>query len=108
MRSNPSLTMRSPKAPAAHDTFWDFIAQNPESAHMVMWIMSDRAIPRSFRMMEGFGVHTFRLINDEGKAHFVKFHWKPTLGVHSLVWDEAQRIAGKNPDLPSSRFIRCH
>ena len=62
---------------------------------MVMWQMSDRAIPRSLRMMEGFGVHTFRLINKEGKAHFVKFHWKPTLGVHSLVWDEAQRIAGK-------------
>ena len=65
---------------------------------MVMWQMSDRAIPRSLRMMEGFGVHTFRLINTEGKAHFVKFHWKPTLGVHSLVWDEAQKIAGKNPD----------
>ena len=65
---------------------------------MVMWQMSDRAIPRSLRMMEGFGVHTFRLINTAGKAHFVKFHWKPTLGVHSLVWDEAQRIAGKNPD----------
>ena len=62
---------------------------------MVMWQMSDRAIPRSLRMMEGFGVHTFRLINKEGKAHSVKFHWKPTLGVHSLVWDEAQRIAGK-------------
>ena len=87
-----------PQGASAHDTFWDFIAQNPESAHMVMWQMSDRAIPRSYRMMEGFGVHTFRLINEEGKAHFVKFHWKPTLGVHSLVWDEAQRIAGKNPD----------
>ena len=87
-----------PQGASAHDTFWDFIAQNPESAHMVMWQMSDRAIPRSYRMMEGFGVHTFRLINKEGKAHFVKFHWKPTLGVHSLVWDEAQRIAGKNPD----------
>ena len=62
---------------------------------MVMWHMSDRAIPRSFRMMEGFGVHTFRLVNDQGKAHFVKFHWKPRLGVHSLVWDEAQKIQGK-------------
>ena len=78
--------------------FGIFVAHNPESTHMVMWQMSDRAIPRSLRMMEGFGVHTFRLINKEGKAHFVKFHWKPTLGVHSLVWDEAQRIAGKNPD----------
>ncbi|WP_102275787.1 catalase [Cytobacillus massiliigabonensis] len=87
-----------PQGASAHDTFWDFIAQNPESAHMVMWHMSDRAIPRSYRMMEGFGVHTFRLINAKGQAHFVKFHWKPALGVHSLVWDEAQRIAGKNPD----------
>ncbi|EMA6344152.1 catalase [Bacillus cytotoxicus] len=87
-----------PQGASAHDTFWDFIAQNPEATHMVMWQMSDRAIPRSLRMMEGFGVHTFRLVNAEGKAHFVKFHWKPTLGVHSLVWDEAQRIAGKNPD----------
>ena len=87
-----------PQGAGAHDTFWDFVAHNPESTHMVMWQMSDRAIPRSLRMMEGFGVHTFRLINTAGKAHFVKFHWKPTLGVHSLVWDEAQRIAGKNPD----------
>ncbi|WP_413303905.1 catalase [Bacillus sp. 1P10SD] len=87
-----------PQGASAHDTFWDFIGQNPESAHMVMWAMSDRAIPRSLRMMEGFGVHTFRLINAQGKAHFVKFHWKPVLGMHSLVWDEAQRIAGKNPD----------
>ncbi|GHI00016.1 catalase [Neobacillus kokaensis] len=87
-----------PQGASAHDTFWDFIGQNPESAHMVMWHMSDRAIPRSLRMMEGFGVHTFRLINADGQAHFVKFHWKPALGVHSLVWDEAQRIAGKNPD----------
>ncbi len=87
-----------PQGASAHDTFWDFVAHNPESTHMVMWQMSDRAIPRSLRMMEGFGVHTFRLINKEGKAHFVKFHWKPALGVHSLVWDEAQKIAGKNPD----------
>ncbi len=87
-----------PQGASAHDTFWDFIGQNHESAHMVMWAMSDRAIPRSLRMMEGFGVHTFRLINADGEAHFVKFHWKPLLGVHSLVWDEAQRIAGKNPD----------
>ncbi len=87
-----------PQAQTAHDTFWDFVVNNQESAHMVMWHMSDRAIPRSFRMMEGFGVHTFRFVNEEGKACFVKFHWKPKLGVHSLVWDEAQKIAGKDPD----------
>jgi catalase len=87
-----------PQASSAHDTFWDFVANNQETAAMIMWLMSDRAIPRSFRMMEGFGVHTFRFVNDEGKAHFVKFHWKPILGIHSLVWDEAQKIAGKNPD----------
>ncbi|ANX14311.1 catalase HPII [Fictibacillus arsenicus] len=87
-----------PQAASAHDTFWDFVANNQESAHMVMWAMSDRAIPRSFRMMEGFGVHTFRLVNDQGKAHFVKFHWKPVLGTHSLVWDEAQKISGKDAD----------
>ncbi|MGP4059460.1 catalase [Halobacillus sp. H74] len=87
-----------PQAASAHDTFWDFIANNQESAHMVMWAMSDRAIPRSFRMMEGFGVHTFRLVNAEGKSHFVKFHWKPVLGTHSLVWDEAQKVSGKDAD----------
>ncbi|PLR80112.1 catalase HPII [Bacillus canaveralius] len=87
-----------PQAASAHDTFWDFVANNQESAHMIMWHMSDRAIPRSLRMMEGFGVHTFRFVNDQGKAHFVKFHWKPVLGVHSLVWDEAQKISGKDPD----------
>lgn len=87
-----------PQAASAHDTFWDFVANNTESVHMAMWAMSDRAIPRSYRMMEGFGVHTFRFVNAEGKAHFVKFHWKPVLGVHSLEWDEAQKIAGKDPD----------
>ncbi|MCK6258236.1 catalase [Fictibacillus sp. KIGAM418] len=87
-----------PQASTAHDTFWDFVANNTESAHTVMWAMSDRAIPRSYRMMEGFGVHTFRFVNEQGQARFVKFHWKPKLGVHSLVWDEAQRLAGKNPD----------
>ncbi|WP_226581931.1 catalase [Halobacillus litoralis] len=87
-----------PQGASAHDTFWDFVSQNQESAHMVMWTMSDRAIPRSLRMMEGFGVHTFRLVNKEGKAHFVKFHWKPLLGTHSLVWDEAQKVSGKDPD----------
>jgi catalase len=87
-----------PQAASAHDTFWDFISLMPESMHMIMWVMSDRAIPRSFRMMEGFGVHTFRFVNDKGKSRFVKFHWKPLLGVHSVVWDEAQKISGKDPD----------
>ena len=87
-----------PQASAAHDTFWDFISLVPESAHMIMWLMSDRAIPRSFAMMEGFGVHTFRFIDESGKSSFVKFHWKPVLGVHSLVWDEAVKLAGKDPD----------
>ncbi|MBP2001212.1 catalase [Paenibacillus shirakamiensis] len=87
-----------PQAASAHDTFWDFVSANTESAHMVMWAMSDRSLPRSFRMMEGFGVHTFRLVNEQGVGTFVKFHWKPVLGVHSLVWDETQKIAGKDPD----------
>ena len=87
-----------PQAASAHDTFWDFVVSNPETAHMMMWLMSDRAIPRSFRMMEGFGVNTFRLVNAQGVGRFVKFHWKPKLGVHSLVWDEAQKISGKDPD----------
>jgi catalase len=87
-----------PQAASAHDTFWDFISLMPESMHMIMWVMSDRAIPRSYRMMEGFGVHTFRLINEAGEARFVKFHWKPLLGVHSVAWDEAQKISGKDPD----------
>jgi catalase len=87
-----------PQAASAHDTFWDFISLMPESAHMILWLMSDRALPRSFRMMEGFGVHTFRFINSDGEANFVKFHWKPLLGMHSLVWDEAQKISGKDPD----------
>ena len=87
-----------PQAASAHDTFWDFISLMPESMHMIMWVMSDRAIPRSFRMMEGFGVHTFRLVNERGASRFVKFHWKPLLGVHSVLWDEAQKISGKDPD----------
>ncbi|WP_240904015.1 catalase [Bacillus sp. N1-1] len=87
-----------PQAASAHDTFWDFIANNQESAHMALWAMSDRAIPRSFRMMEGFGVHTFRFVNAKGEARFIKFHWKPKLGVHSLVWDEAQKLSGKDAD----------
>jgi catalase len=87
-----------PQGASAHDTFWDFISLMPESMHMIMWLMSDRALPRSFRMMEGFGVHTFRFINAQGQAHFVKFHWKPILGVHSVLWDEAQKISGQDPD----------
>jgi catalase len=87
-----------PQASTAHDTFWDFISLVPESMHMIMWVLSDRAIPRSYRMMEGFGVHTFRFVNAEGTARFVKFHWKPLLGAHSLVWDEALQLAGKDPD----------
>jgi len=87
-----------PQGASAHDTFWDFASLVPETTHMLMWVMSDRAIPRSYRMMEGFGVHTFRLVNAEGKSRFVKFHWKPLLGMHSLVWDEAQKLAGKDSD----------
>lgn len=87
-----------PQAASAHDTFWDFISLVPESAHMIMWAMSDRALPRSYRMMEGFGVHTFRFVNEEGVSCFVKFHWKPLLGVHAVAWDEAQIISGKDPD----------
>lgn len=87
-----------PQAASAHDTFWDFASLMPETTHMLMWIMSDRAIPRSLRMMEGFGVHSFRFVNAHGESHFVKFHWKPKLGIHGLAWDEAQKIAGKDPD----------
>ncbi|WP_443946986.1 catalase [Pedobacter sp. AW1-32] len=94
----PEPDHEMPQAASAHDTFWDFISYLPESAHMIMWVMSDRALPRSYRMMEGFGVHTFRLVNAEGKSSFVKFHWKPLLGVHAIAWDEAQNISGKDPD----------
>ncbi len=87
-----------PQAQTAHDNFWDFVSLMPESMHMIMWIMSDRAIPRSFRFMEGFGVHTFRLVNDAGKSTFVKFHWKPKLGLQSVVWNEAVKINGADPD----------
>jgi catalase len=87
-----------PQAASAHDTFWDFISLMPESMHMIMWVMSDRAIPRSLRMMEGFGIHTFRLVDARGAARFVKFHWTPKLGVHSVLWDEALKISGKDPD----------
>lgn len=94
----PEPDNEMPQASAAHDTFWDFISLMPESTHMIMWLLSDRAIPRSFRMMDGFGVHTFRFINEAGKATFVKLHWRALLGAHSLVWDEAQKLAGKDPD----------
>jgi catalase len=94
----PEPAHEMPQAQSAHDSFWDFVSLVPESAHMVMWIMSDRAIPRSYRMMEGFGVHTFRLVSASGGTVLVKFHWRPLLGAHSLVWDEAQKLAGKDPD----------
>ena len=94
----PEADRGFPQAASAHDTFWDFVSLMPESMHTVMWAMSDRAIPRSFRMMEGFGVHTFRLVNAAGDWCFVKFHWKPKLGVQSPTWDEAVKISGADPD----------
>src|ERR1700704_6011766 len=94
----PEPHHQMPQAATAHDTFWDFVSLMPESTHMLMWIMSDRAIPRSYRMMQGFGVHTFRLVNPKGESVFFKFHWKPVLGTHSLVWDEAVKINGADPD----------
>jgi catalase len=87
-----------PQAQSAHDNFWDFISLTPESMHMVMWVMSDRAIPRSLRFMEGFGVHTFRLVNAKNESTFVKFHWKPKLGLQSVLWNEAVKINGADPD----------
>jgi catalase len=87
-----------PQASSAHDTFWDFVSLMPESTHMLLWVMSDRAIPRSYRTMQGFGVHTFRLVNAQGESSFVKFHWTPLAGTHSLVWDEAVKIAGADAD----------
>jgi catalase len=87
-----------PQAASAHDTFWDFVSLMPESTHMLMWVMSDRAIPRSYRMMQGFGVHTFRFVNVHGHSTFVKFHWTPRAGTHSLAWDEAVKISGADPD----------
>jgi catalase len=94
----PEADRGFPQAASAHDTFWDFVSLMPESMHMIMWAMSDRGIPRSLRMMEGFGVHTFKLVNAEGKSTFVKFHWKPKLGVQSTTWDEAVKISGADPD----------
>ncbi|QEQ24401.1 catalase [Achromobacter xylosoxidans] len=87
-----------PQAASAHDTFWDFVSLMPESTHMLMWLMSDRAIPRSYRMMQGFGVHTFRFVNARGEARLVKFHWNPLQGTHSQVWDEAVKVSGADPD----------
>ncbi len=94
----PEPDREIPQAASAHDTFYDFVSLTTETLHNHIWIMSDRGIPRSYRMMEGFGIHTFRLINKEGKSHFVKFHWKPVLGVHSVTWDEAVKINGADAD----------
>lgn len=94
----PEPNKQIPQAASAHDTFYDFVSLTTETLHNQIWLMSDRAIPRSFRMMEGFGIHTFRLINAKGKSHFVKFHWKPLLGVHSVTWDEAVKISGADSD----------
>jgi catalase len=96
--AKPEPDRAFPQAQTAHDNFWDFITLTPESMHMVMWIMSDRTLPRSFRFMEGFGVHTFRLVDGQGKSTFVKFHWKPKLGLQSVVWNEAVKINGADPD----------
>jgi catalase len=96
--AKPEPHFAMPQAATAHDTFWDFISLMPESTAMMLWAMSDRAIPRSYRMMQGFGVHTFRLVNDKGESQFVKFHWNPIAGTHSLVWDEAVKISGADPD----------
>ena len=87
-----------PQAASAHDTFWDFASLMPEMTHMLMWVMSDRAIPRSYRTMQGFGVNTYRLVNADNESVFVKFHWNPTAGTHSLVWDEAVKISGADSD----------
>jgi len=87
-----------PQGQSAHNNFWDFVGLQPEATHMVMWVMSDRGIPRSFRMVQGFGVNTYTLQNAKGERHFVKFHFVPELGVHSLVWDEALKICGQDPD----------
>ncbi len=96
--AKPEPHFAVPQAATAHDTFWDFVSLMPESTHMLMWAMSDRTLPRSYRMMQGFGVHTFRLVNEQGKSTFVKFHWRPTAGTHSLDWDESVKIMGADPD----------
>jgi catalase len=96
--AKPEPHFAMPQAATAHDTFWDFVSLMPESTHMLMWAMSDRTLPRSYRMMQGFGVHTFRFVNEQGKSTFVKFHWTPVLGTHSLDWDESVKIMGADPD----------
>jgi catalase len=96
--AKPEPHFAMPQAATAHDTFWDFVSLMPESTHMLLWAMSDRALPRSLRMMQGFGVHTFRLVNAQGKSTFVKFHWTPVAGTHSLDWDESVKISGADPD----------
>src|ERR1700689_2882777 len=96
--AKPEPDREIPQAQTAHDTFWDFASLTPESTHMLMWVMSDRAIPRSYRTMEGFGVHTFRLDNGRGETTLVKFHWKPVAGLASLVWEESQKLGGIDPD----------
>jgi catalase len=96
--AKPEPHFQMPQAATAHDTFWDFVSLMPESTHMLMWAMSDRALPRSYRMMQGFGVHTFRLVNAKGESNFVKFHWRPLAGTHSLDWDECVKLAGADPD----------
>jgi len=96
--AKPEPHFQMPQAATAHDTFWDFVSLMPESTHMLMWAMSDRALPRSYRMMQGFGVHSFRLVNAKGDSNFVKFHWRPIAGTHSLDWDECVKIAGADPD----------
>ncbi|HXC60212.1 MAG TPA: catalase [Steroidobacteraceae bacterium] len=96
--AKPEPHCQMPQAATAHDTFWDFVSLMPESTHMLMWVMSDRGIPRSYRMMQGFGVHAFRFVNEVGASTFVKFHWTPLAGTHSLDWDEAVKIAGADPD----------
>lgn len=96
--AKPEPHREIPQAATAHDTFWDFVGLLPESTHMLLWSMSDRTLPRSYRTMEGFGVHTWRLVNAEGATTLVKFHWKPVLGTHSLTWEESQKLAGIDPD----------
>src|SRR3546814_4869798 len=101
----PATDRECPQAQSAHDNFWDFISLTPESVHMIMWVMSDRAIPRSFRFMEGFGVHTFRFVDANDRSTFVKFHWKPKLGLQSVAWNEAVKING---DRKSTRLNSSH
>ncbi|MDQ0508769.1 catalase [Peptoniphilus ivorii] len=103
----PEPKTEIPQGQSAHTNFWDFVANNPETIHNVFWQMSDRAIPRSMRMVEGFGIHTYRLVNDEGVAHFIRFHFKPELGAHSLIWDEAQKLQGRDPDFHRRDLIEA-